>query len=52
MTLDQIRLFLEEGERLERQRRAAFIADVHMAASGFMGDGDHVQQRIDELLRD
>jgi hypothetical protein len=50
MTLAQMRLFVTEGERLERERRAAFIADVHCAASGVMGEGDHVQRRIDELL--
>lgn len=50
MTIGQMRLFLREGERLKRQERAAFIADMHCAASGVMGEADGVQRRIDELL--
>lgn len=52
MTLGQMRLFLKEGERLKRQERAAFISDVHCAASGVMGDADGVQKRIDQLTED
>jgi hypothetical protein len=51
MTISQMRLFLREGERIKRQARAAFIADMHCAASGIMGDAEHVQRRIDDLSR-
>jgi hypothetical protein len=49
MTGDQMALRLRERERIERQGRAASIADMHCAASGIMGDPQHVQERIDEL---
>jgi hypothetical protein len=52
MTLAQMRLFIREGESAKRQERAAFIADMHCAASGIMGDADHVQKRIDDLNGD
>lgn len=50
MTMGQIRGFMRSGDRRERRRRAAFIADMHCAASGVMGEGSHVQERIDDLL--
>ena len=51
MTLAQMRLFLAEGDRIERQRRAAFIADVWTATANVMAErgGDAVQERIDSL---
>lgn len=49
MTLAQMKLFIREGERIYNRRRAANIADLHCAASGIMGDADHVQRRIDDL---
>lgn len=49
MTISQMRLFLKEGERIERRRRAAFIADMQCAGSGIMGDPGPVQDRIDDL---
>lgn len=49
MTMTQIRRLLKAGSRRENRRRAAFIADMHCAASGIMGDSKHVQERIDEL---
>lgn len=52
MTMAQLRLFLREGERLKRHARAAFIADVYTAASGVMGEGDHVQKAIERLNGD
>ncbi len=50
MTMAQLRGFMRSGARREARRRAAFIADMHCAASGVMGDGDGVQRRIDDLL--
>lgn len=44
-----MQLWLREGEKIKRQARAAFIADVYTAASGVMGDGDHVQKAVDRL---
>ncbi len=53
MTIGQMRLFLKEGERIKRQQRATFVADVYLAAGAVMGgkDGaDAVRSRLDELL--
>lgn len=52
MTLAQMRLFVREGEKLKRQARAAFIADVYTAAGGIMGGGEQVQAAIDRLTED
>lgn len=50
MTVGQMRLHMREGDRVERQRRAAFVADVFAAAAGVMGDGKSTQDAIDKLL--